>query len=164
MIAFVFICVNEWKVVNLVKACFRSSSRSELFYKKGVLKNFAKVLRLEACNFSKEETTTQVLSFPLKSLRTTFLKNNSGWLFRELASAKPCFSLKPQKQFPKGVLMKRCSENRQQIYRRTSMPKFLNHFSTWVFSCKFPACFQNIFSWEPLEGCIWKLVLSPLNH
>ena len=159
MITFVFICVNEWKVVNFVKACFRSS-RSELLYKKGVLKNFAKGLRLEACNFSKEETTIQVLSFPVKSLRTPFLKNDSGWLFRELASAKQCFPLKPQKQFSKGVLMKRCSENRQQIYRRTSMPKFdfkkvflqlyWNHFSTWVFSCKFPACFQNIFSWEHL--------------
>ena len=28
-----------------------------------------------------------------------------------------------QKQPPRGVLRKRCSENMQQIYRRTSMPK-----------------------------------------
>ena len=29
-----------------------------------------------------------------------------------------------QKQPSRGVLMKRCSENMQQIHRRTSMPKF----------------------------------------
>ena len=29
-----------------------------------------------------------------------------------------------QKQPPRGVLRKRCSENMQQIYRRTPMPKF----------------------------------------
>ena len=28
-----------------------------------------------------------------------------------------------QKQPPRGVLKKRCSENMQQIYRRTLMPK-----------------------------------------
>ena len=30
---------------------------------------------------------------------------------------------KDQKQPPKGVSRKRCSENMQQIYRRTPMPK-----------------------------------------
>ena len=30
---------------------------------------------------------------------------------------------KLQKQPPRGVLRKRCSENMQQIYRRTPMPK-----------------------------------------
>ena len=30
---------------------------------------------------------------------------------------------KGQKQPPRGVLKKRCSENMQQIYRRTPMPK-----------------------------------------
>ena len=29
-----------------------------------------------------------------------------------------------QKQPSRGVLMQRCSENMQQIYRRTSMPKY----------------------------------------
>ena len=29
-----------------------------------------------------------------------------------------------QKQPPRGVLKKRCSENMQQIYRRTPMPKY----------------------------------------
>ena len=61
-----------------------------------------------------------------------------------------------QKQPPKGVIKKRCSENTQQIYRRTPMPKcdfnkvafqlYWNHTSAWVFSCKFIAYFQNTFS------------------
>ena len=81
-------------------------------------------------------------------------------------SPGPCLSLnhlteswrKVQKQLsremflgPKGVL-KRCSENMHQIYRRTPMKSNFNKFSkqlywnqtlAWVFSCKFAAYFQN---------------------
>ena len=56
-----------------------------------------------------------------------------------------------QKQPPRDVLRKRCSENMQQIYRRTPMQKcdfnkealqlYWNHTFAWVFSCKF----QNTF-------------------
>ena len=56
----------------------------------------------------------------------------------------------------RGVLRKICSENMQQIYRRTPMPKcnfnkvvlelYWNCTSAWVFSCKFAAYFQNTFS------------------
>ena len=48
-----------------------------------------------------------------------------------------------QKQPFRCVLGKRCSENRQQIYRRTPMPKcdFNKVASAWVFSCKFAAYF-----------------------
>ena len=65
-----------------------------------------------------------------------------------------------QKQPFRGVLWKRCSENMQQIYKRTPMPKcdfnkvalqlYWNHTSAWVFSCKFAAYFQNTFSKEHL--------------
>ena len=61
-----------------------------------------------------------------------------------------------QKQPSRGVLRKSCSEDMQQIYRRTPMPKcgfntvamqlYWNHTSTWVFSCKCAAYFQNTFS------------------
>ena len=60
-----------------------------------------------------------------------------------------------QKQPIRGALSKNCSENMQQIYRRTPMTKFdsnkfqkcdSNHISSWVFSCKFGAYFQNTFS------------------
>ena len=53
-----------------------------------------------------------------------------------------------QKQSSRGVLKKMCSENMQQIYRRTPMPKQLywNRISAWVFCCKFSAYFQNTFS------------------
>ena len=49
------------------------------------------------------------------------------------------YSLIFQKQPPRGVLRKRCSENMQQTYRRT-----------WVFSSIFAAYFQNTFSQEHL--------------
>ena len=51
-----------------------------------------------------------------------------------------------QKQFSRGVLRKRCSENTQQFFRRTPMPKwdfsevalyfYWNRTSAWLFSCK----------------------------
>ena len=78
-----------------------------------------------------------------------------------------------QKQPPRGVLTKRCSENMQQVYRRTPLPKcdfieithfywflifywfffprfYWNHTSAWVFSFKFSAYFQNAISKEHL--------------
>ena len=61
-----------------------------------------------------------------------------------------------QKQPFRCVLKRRCSENMQEIYRRTPMPKcnfnevalqlHWNCTSTWVFSCKFDGCFQSTFS------------------
>ena len=61
-----------------------------------------------------------------------------------------------QKWPPRGAPRKRCSENMQQIYRRTPMLKcdfnkvgkqfYLNHTLAWVFSYKFVAYFQNTFS------------------
>ena len=62
---------------------------------------------------------------------------------------------KYQEQPSRDVLRKRCSENTQQIYRRTPMPKsdfnkvakqlYWNHILAWVFACKFPAYFQSTF-------------------
>ena len=67
---------------------------------------------------------------------------------------------KLRKQPPRGVPWKRFSENMQQIYRRTPLPKcdfkkvakqlYWNRTSAWVFSCKFVAYFQNIFFQEHL--------------
>ena len=60
-----------------------------------------------------------------------------------------------QKQPFRGFLRKRCSENMQQNYRRSPMPKcdfnnvafqlYWNRNSAWMF-CKFAAYFQNTFS------------------
>ena len=51
---------------------------------------------------------------------------------------------------PRGVLRKTCSEKMQQIYMRMTMQSVLQsnfvHTSGCVFSCKFTAYFQNIFS------------------
>ena len=52
-----------------------------------------------------------------------------------------------QKQPYIGVIVKRCSENMQQMYRRTAMSKGdFNHTLAWLLFCKFPAYFQNTFS------------------
>ena len=66
-----------------------------------------------------------------------------------------------QKQLSRGVLRKSCSENMQEIYRRTHMLKcdfnkfalqlYWNHTSAWVISCKVAAYFQNTFSQEHLR-------------
>ena len=42
---------------------------------------------------------------------------------KPLGDQKKNIRKKRQKQPPRGVLRKRCSENMQQIYRRTPMPK-----------------------------------------
>ena len=76
-----------------------------------------------------------------------------------------------QKQPFRDVLRKRCSENIQQIYWRTPMPKcnfnrvakqlYWNCTSAWVFSCKFVAYFQNNFLrehvWRATSGSFWKI-------
>ena len=51
-----------------------------------------------------------------------------------------------QKQRPRGIPRKRCSENMHQIYGRTPMPKCDFNKVAWVFSCKFAAYFQNTLS------------------
>ena len=58
-------------------------------------------------------------------------------------------------------LIKKCSENKQQIYRRTPMLKcdfnkvtleiYLNQTSAQMFFCKFATYFQNIFSLEHIQ-------------
>ena len=67
---------------------------------------------------------------------------------------RSCLVCSIKKQPPRSILWKRCSENMQQIYRGTSMPKcnfnkvkqlYSNRTSAWVFSCKFAAYFQNTF-------------------
>ena len=78
------------------------------------------------------------------------------------------------KQPFRGVLRKKCSDNMQQIYRRTPLPKcnfnkvakqlYYNNTSARVFSFKFASYFQNTFSWEHLwmaasEMCTLNLLL-----
>ena len=85
-----------------------------------------------------------------------------------LQNALHYFSIKFSEVAVQRRLRKRCSENMQQIYRRTSMPKcdfskvakqlYWNSTSVWMFSCKFASYFQNTLSKEPLRhGC------SPVN-
>ena len=89
----------------------------------------------------------------------------------------PVFTLVRQKHPSKGVLRKRCSENMQQIFRRAPMPRwdfnkvakqlYWNRTSAWVFSCKFAAYFQNIFSqehlWRAASGKSSKISVSKIS-
>ena len=78
-----------------------------------------------------------------------------------------------QKEPPRGFLRKRCSENMQQIYRRTPMPKcdinklalqlFWNRTSAWLFSCKFAAYLQNTFPKNIWEQLLLNIV-TPWKH
>ena len=84
-----------------------------------------------------------------------------------ISNNKPSGKVNIQKQPSRGVLRKRCSENMQQIYRRTPMPKcdfnkvalevYWNHISAWVYSCKYAANFWCCF-W--ICNTFWWLLLS----
>ena len=73
---------------------------------------------------------------------------------------------KCQKQPSIDIPIKRCSENMQQIYRRTPMRKcdfnkvakhfYWNHTSAWVFSCMFAAYFQTLFPKNTSGGLLLK--------
>ena len=81
--------------------------------------------------------------------------------------------MKKQKHSSRDVLRKRCSENMQHIYRRTPLPKChfnevalqlsWNQTSAFVFSCKYAAYFQYIFSKNTNWGLLLKKVCSKNN-
>ena len=93
-------------------------------------------------------------SFPCISFRTPQI--NCPQILIDWFDQKWQRMNKIQKQSTRGVLRKRCSQNMQQIYRRTLMPKcdfnktalqlYRNHTLACVFSCKFAEYFQNSFS------------------
>ena len=82
-----------------------------------------------------------------------------------------------EKQSSRGVLKKRCSENMQQIYKRTPMAKcdfdkvtkqlYWNYTSAWVFSCTFSCIFsEHLFLGTHLDSCFWQLKIKFIqrNH
>ena len=88
--------------------------KQDIFYKKRVLRNFAKFRRKhpvpEACNFVKKETLSQVFSWAFCEIyKNTFLQHTSRRLSYSLADTKLAvahFQLTPEKhQQPEGFLM-----------------------------------------------------------
>ena len=72
-----------------------------------------------------------------------------------------------EKRSSSGVVKKRCSENKQQIYKRAPMAKcdfdkvtkqlYWNHTSAWVFSCTFSCIFsEHLFLGTHLGSCFWQ--------
>ena len=141
--------VNFGQISNI--ALVRSSP-PEVLLGKGVLKIYRK--------FTGEHLCRKICSWFGRQL--TFVSTYFKICFRnkrQLSLWKPshfCVKWLVQKQPPRGVPRKRCSENMQQIYRRTPMPKcdfnkvakqlYWNRTLAWVFSCKFAAYSQNTFS------------------
>ena len=80
------------------------------------------------------------------------------------------FGFDRQKQPSRGALIKRCSENMQQIYRRTTIPKsdfnkialqlYWNHTSALVFFCKLLHVFRTHFPKNISGGFFWIEVYS----
>ena len=110
-------------------------------------------------NWIKLQLLLCVNHFKTASVMTNWLNWNLSIISEFIFSADSIFtfpSLFFQKQSPRGVLKKRYSENMQQIYRRTPMPKcdfnkvakqlYWYRTSAWVFSCKFTTYFYNTFS------------------
>ena len=131
--------VEAWIASEFVELTMRFSSEHKKSH-----------YRLTASLFS----NSIVFSHSAKTKRACLLK------WAKIYSVYRCphtihFSQK-QKQPSRGVLKKTCSENMQQIYRRTPMLKcdfnqfakqlYWNRTSAWVYSCKFAAYFQNTFS------------------
>ena len=84
--------------------------------------------------------------------------------------SSPVLISKNQKQPSRGVLRKMGSENMQQIYGRTPVPKsdfnkvalqlYWNLTSAWVFSCKFAAYFRIPFP----KNTLGRLLLKNCNQ
>ena len=115
------------------------NSRAYVFYKINVLQNVAKSTEKHVCR-----------------------RKNNWFAVHGIMKYIDLKRYYIQKQPSRGVLIKRCSENMQQIYRRTSIFKYEYDFNkvvlqkywnctlAWVFFCKFAAYFQNTFFWEHL--------------
>ena len=87
-----------------------------------------------------------------RRLTEWFLNANNDWIIFGLA---PIYSVSSEESLQR-YFRNKCSENMQQIYKRTSMTRcdfkkvakqfYWNRTSAWVFSCKFAVYFQNKFS------------------
>ena len=122
----------------------------------------------EICSENIVKTLTAFIFFPMRGMMYLSYGTVFSHLSLENKNVGKHFYLLlkifGRKQLSRDVLRKRCYENMQQIYRRTSMLKgdfnnvakqlYWNHTSASVFSCKFAAYFQNTsFIRTPPEDC-----------
>ena len=107
----------------------------------------------KTCSFIKKETLAQVLSYEFCEFsKNSFFTEHLWWL---LLFAEVFFTRLIQKQPFRGVLEKRCSENKQQICRRT-LELYWNHTSPWVFFCKLLHIFRILFP-KNISGWLFQL-------
>ena len=93
-----------------------------------IKKRLAQVFSCEFCEISKN-------TFFTEPLRTTASICTQANIILAISSRSSRFR----------SVLRRCSENMQQIYRRTALQLYRNLTSAWVFFCKFVAYFQNTF-------------------
>ena len=145
--------------------------------KKGVLKNFAKLTGKHLCQsfffnkvaLLKPATLLKKIlwhrCFPVnfaKFLRTLFLQRTSGSLILNLE-----VRWKLKRQPSRGILIKRCSKNILQIYRRTLIPKcdfnkvakqlYWNHTLAWCSAVNLRHIFRTPFPKNTSEKQLLKL-------
>ena len=114
------------------------------------------------------------LKWRRQKMNSTYFANNQ-WLWIKFnfgsQEIKDLFGSEgiQQNQPSRGVLRERCSENMQQIYRRTTISRYeLNklQFGMGVLLyIKFDACIfsENIFLRTPLDDCFWYRLFSLLS-
>ena len=120
-----------------------------------------KILRCSFSHYPSSQFLEVTLSYHPQSVYTFPPGLQSSYSY-----ISPLTSLLFQKQPSGGVLKKRGSENIQQNYGRTPMPKrhfnkvalqlYWNRTSAGMFSCRFTAYFQeHFFIRTLLEGCFY---------
>ena len=155
-------CVHLQIVKRKETLC--GSSRSQMFFTKGILKNSAiftrEYLRWRLFLITFIKNRLQYRCFPVNITKffrkSIFYIKHFRWLF--LSKKDINFWFKPpcksksyfQKQHFRGDLgkgvRKICSKFIGENPCRSAISIKLLCTLTWVFSCKFPACFQNTFS------------------
>ena len=153
---------------------YRQKQSSEVFYEKGVLRNFTKITGkhlYQSLFFNKVTDLRPVTLLKKRHWHRCFPVNFAKFLYtfftgHFLATASLWKSqtfwslLDIQKQPPRGVLSERCSENMEPINRRTLMLKCnFNKVATQLLQYPYPLDLRLIF-WITQElSYFWKSFL-----
>ena len=134
----------------------------EVFFGKGLPTNFV--------IFTGNSLCWNLFSIKLRSSGTfRYIQDPSPTSFESLfcVISSMRMSAEVQKQPFRGVLIKVCSKNMQQIYRRTPMLKYdLNKFARYLYRgvllCICCIFSEHLFIRTPLKGYFWKLFMKTI--
>ena len=111
------------------------------------------------------------LSITLDKIALQIQSKFRSWLkFHSLAELEKSYTSSRPEVFLKKVFQKYAANLQENIhtecdFNNVALELYWNRTLAWVFSCKFAAYFQNIFSWEHLkmaasQAIFWVLFLS----